>query len=350
MNLSPLAWALALPEPMLRRIAGPPVVRDGATLDTQLQALLWLASKAPITPPESMAPQAARTLMRSSVRMLGEPRIPLASVVDRAVPGPAGDVPVRVYAPIGGAGSKPLIVFFHGGGWVLGDLETHDGIPRRLARDVDAVVVAVDYRLAPEHPFPAAADDALAAYRWALSNAAALGADGSRVAVVGDSAGGNLAAVVANETRRAGERAPDLQVLIYPVTDLATEHGSYETFANGFQLDRALMRWFIQHYVGDADPADPRASPLHAPSLDGVAPALVLTSGFDVLRDEGVAYVARLQAAGVAVEHHHHPSLIHGFFSMAAICREADRTFARAVGVMRARLGAGRGDGRPAAG
>lgn len=338
MNLSPLAWILGMPEPLLRRLVGAPVVVDGAPLDTQLQALLGLAAKAPMAPPESMSPPAARRLMRSSVRMLGEPRIALASVAERGVPGAAGDVPVRVYTPRGGSTSKPLIVFFHGGGWVLGDLDTHDAITRRLARDVDAVVVAVDYRLAPEHPFPAAVDDALAAYRWAVRHAVELGADAARVAVVGDSAGGNLAAVVSQETLRTGERGPDLQVLIYPVTDLSTEHASYDRFATGFQLDRTLMRWFIRHYVGDQDAADPRVSPLRAPSLAGLAPALVLTGGFDVLRDEDAAYVARLQGAGVSVDHHHHPSLIHGFFSMGAVCREADRAFSEAVVVMRARL------------
>jgi acetyl esterase len=339
MTLSPLVWALSLPEPLLKWMLGPPVVRDGATLDTQLQALLWLADKAPITPPERLPPEAARKLMRSSLRLLGDARVALGSVVDRSAPGPGGDVPVRVYTPRGGAPLKPLIVYFHGGGWVLGDLETHDAVTRRMARDVDAVVVAVDYRLAPEHPFPAAFDDALAAYRWAVANAAELGADPARVAVVGDSAGGNLAAAVANETHRAGERAPDLQVLIYPVTDLMTEHGSHQTFARGFQLDLALMRWFIDLYVGAADAGDPRVSPLHAPSLVGVAPALVVTGGFDVLRDEGAAYVERLRAAGVPVEHQHHPSLIHGFFSMGSLCRQADVAFSRAVEAMRARLG-----------
>ena len=223
MTLSPLVWALSLPEPLLKWMLGPPVVRDGATLDTQLQALLWLADKAPITPPERLPPEAARKLMRSSLRLLGDARVALGSVVDRSAPGPGGDVPVRVYTPRGGAPLKPLIVYFHGGGWVLGDLETHDAVTRRMARDVDAVVVAVDYRLAPEHPFPAAFDDALAAYRWAVANAAELGADPARVAVVGDSAGGNLAAAVANETHRAGERAPDLQAL-GPVTGGRGEH------------------------------------------------------------------------------------------------------------------------------
>lgn len=338
MTLSPLSWFLALPEPWLRGLVGPPIVRDGATLDTQLQALLWLAAKAPLSPPETLPPSEARTLMRRSVALLGEVKARVASVETRQVSGPGGPIRVRVYTPEGQAGPRPLLVFFHGGGWVLGDLDSHDGLTRRLARDVGAVVVAVDYRLAPEHPFPAALDDALAAYGWAVAHAQELGADPTRVAVVGDSAGGNLAAVVAQQAVSAGLRAPDLQVLIYPVTDLATESGSYAAFARGYQLDRDLMRWFIQHYVGDHDARDPRVSPLYAPSLAGLAPALVLTGGFDVLRDEGVAYVARLRDAGVPVEHHHHGPLIHGFFSMSSVCGQADRAFVAAVDVIRSRL------------
>lgn len=341
MNLSPLKWILGLPAPWLRWFAGPPVVVDGDPLDLQLHALIRLASLGGPRKPQDGEAATARALMRASVRLLGDASIRLASVEDRVIPGPGGALPVRVYTPSGGAAQKPLLVFFHGGGWVLGDLDTHDTLVRRLARDLDVVAVAVHYRLAPEAVFPAAADDALAAFRWAAAHAAELGGDPSRLVVAGDSAGGNLATVVALELVRAGERAPDLQVLIYPVTDLVQESASYGLFATGFQLDRVLMQWFRGHYLpDDAAARDPRASPLHADSLAGMPPAVVLTAGFDVLRDEGIAYVRRLALAGVDVEHHHHGALIHGFFSMAGVCREADRAVDQAVEAVKRRLGA----------
>lgn len=196
--------------------------------------------------------------------------------------------------------------------------------------------------MGPEHRFPAAADDALAAFAWVAANAAELGGDPSRLAVGGDSAGGNLAAVVAQQTVAAGVRSPDFQLLVYPVTDLGAESGSYATYAEGFYLTRPLMRWFRANYLSsESDALDPRASPLRAGSVAGLAPAFVMTAGYDVLRDEGRAYADRLGQAGVAVECRNYDSLIHGFVSMGGVVRGARRAFDDAVAALRAALGTG---------
>jgi acetyl esterase len=203
---------------------------------------------------------------------------------------------------------------------VIGDLDTHDTACRLLAREADAGVLSIDYRLAPEHRFPAAVDDALAAFRWAAANAADLGFDRARVAVAGDSAGGNLAAVVTQLAMRDGGSRPAAQLLAYPVTDLSTKHASYRLFADGFLLTERDMDWFRAHYLPDAASAfDPRASPLLAPDLGGLPPAVVLTCGFDVLRDEGEAYARRLEEAGVRVALRRNAGLIHGFCNAVGV-------------------------------
>lgn len=261
-------------------------------------------------------PQAVRDQMKMFPRPEGEP---VASVLDRTIPGPAGEIPVRIYDP-GGAGPKGVISWFHGGGWVIGDLESADAGCRMLANASGCVVVSVDYRLAPEHKFPAAADDCYAAAKWVAANAASLGADPARHAVGGDSAGGNLAAVVAQLARANG--APDLrfQLLVYPVTDYNYDTPSYRENAEGYLLTKDSMVWFWDHYLNNpAEGNDPKASPLRASDLSGLPRALVITCEYDPLRDEGEAYASRLAEAGVPTTAVRFNGQIHGLWANAAI-------------------------------
>ncbi|MEQ8496142.1 MAG: alpha/beta hydrolase [Gammaproteobacteria bacterium] len=242
---------------------------------------------------------------------------PLESVVDLVFPGPASDLAVRLYHPRRGAqdGVPPVLVYCHGGGWVVGSLDTHDHLCRYLAGTADCAIVALDYRLAPEHPFPAAFDDAVACVRWVARGAAELGVDPARIAVGGDSAGGNLAAASALALR--GEVALALQLLIYPAVDLAADNASLRDNARGYLLTRAAMAQFTDWYLGDrALVTDWRASFMHADNLAGAAAALIQTAGYDPLRDEAIAYAERLVAAGVTVTHDHYPDMIHGFARM----------------------------------
>ena len=247
----------------------------------------------------------------------------VARVEDRRVPGPHGDIPVRVYTPEGQA-PFPLLVYFHGGGWVIGGIDTHDNLCRQLAKKAGAVVVSVDYRLAPEHPFPAAPDDCYAATRWVAENAAVLGCDPGRIAVGGDSAGGNLAAVVSLMARDRGGPTLVHQLLIYPVVDAPSDNLSYRDNARDYLLTAEMMDWFWSHYRGaGASDRHPLACPLRAASLRGLPPALVFTAEFDPLRDEGEAYGARLREEGVAVRVERYDGMIHGFFGMTALLEQA---------------------------
>jgi acetyl esterase len=242
--------------------------------------------------------------------------IAVPHVEDRRVPGPAGEIPVRTYRQ-GGDEPKPVIVYYHGGGWVIGSLDTHDGVCRALVDALDALVLSVDYRLAPEHRFPAAIDDAFAALQWVAAHAGELGGDPGRVAIAGDSAGGNIAAVVAQMARDAGGPALCFQLLIYPVTDHEFESSSMCDNAEGYLLTRDDMRWFYGHYLEDPGLGrHPRVSPLQATDLSGLAPACVITAEFDPLRDQGMAYADKLRAAGVPVEARVYDGMFHGFFSM----------------------------------
>ena len=268
-------------------------------------------------------------------------RAEMASVSDRTFPGPAGDVPVRVYVPTVEPGPRPVLVYFHGGGWVIGDLESHDATVRALAAASGVTVIAVDYRLAPESPFPAAVDDCLAAARWVAepSTAAELDIDPARMAVGGDSAGGNLAAVAAQQLRDTGP-AFRFQLLVYPVTEMYLSHPSVDENADGYFLTKADMTWFRGHYCGTDDWNDPRMSPLHAAddAVRGVAPALVITAEYDPLRDEGEAYAAKLQAAGVDAKASRYDSVIHGFFSMGDLVPEGKAAIDEAAAALRAAL------------
>jgi acetyl esterase len=268
-------------------------------------------------------------------------KVDMASARDRVIPGPAGDIPVRVYVPTADPGPRPVLVYFHGGGWVIGDLETHDGTVRALAAASGVTVVSVDYRLAPEHPFPAAVDDCLAAVRWVADpgNATALDIDPRRMAVGGDSAGGNLAAVVAQQLRDDGP-AVQFQLLVYPVTDVRLSHPSIDQNADGYLLTKADMLWFREHYVGDHGWTDPLVSPLLATeeAVRGVAPALVITAEYDPLRDEGEAYAERLRAAGVAATATRYEGMIHGFFSMGDMIPEGKAAVDEAAEALRTAL------------
>jgi acetyl esterase len=336
---------VGLPDPVVSLLAGRPDVKDGQTLDPQIQLLLRLMNAAGLPRLESMEPEAARAFFRTSAGLLCGALPELARIDDRTIATPDGDLPIRVYVPRSAASPHPILVYYHGGGWTIGDLDTHDAVARSFAEKADCIVVAVDYRMGPEDRFPAAVDDALAAFAWAAAHAAEFGGDASRMAVAGDSAGGNLSAVVAQQTVATGVRAPDFQLLIYPVTDLGAETESYELFAEGYYLTRPGMRWFANNYVADGTPrTDARISPLRADDLRGLPPAFVMTAGFDVLRDEGRAYARRLLDAGVDVEYRNYESLIHGFISMAGVIREAGRAFDDAVRALRIGLGVDRED------
>jgi acetyl esterase len=252
-------------------------------------------------------------------------RVALRSVEDLKIPGRQGQIPIRIYTAEG-SGVRPVIVYYHGGGWVVGNLETHDNVAGYLANASGGIVVSVDYRLAPEHPFPAAVEDAYAALEWASGNAAQLGGDPGRIAVAGDSAGGNLAAVVSLMARNEDGPRVSCQALIYPVTDLLSfETGSHRDFAAGFFLTKEAMEWFRSHYLQDPeDRRNPYASPLLAQDHGNLPPAVVVTAQFDPLRDEGEAYAAKLGQAGVPVEVIRYDGMIHGFVSFLGLLDQAE--------------------------
>jgi acetyl esterase len=286
-----------------------------------------------------LPPEDARGLLRGLAAMEAQPEV--ERIEDRAVPGPVGDVPVRVYTPAGAAGAgRGVLVWIHGGGWVIGDLETADPTCRLLANRSGCVVVSVDYRRSPEAKAPAPLDDCLAVLRWVAADAAGLGVDGDRIAVGGDSAGGNLAALACLRLRDEGGPAVAFQLLVYPVTDLTRSSGSYEENAEGYFLTKASMVWFIDHHLSGTgiDPKDPLVSPLYADTLDDLPPALVITAEYDPLRDEGEAYAQRLREAGVDVEAVRYDGQIHGFFAMATLLEDGaaavDRAGARLAEVL----------------
>jgi acetyl esterase len=305
------------------------------------QAKLVLDALAAVTMPDPWTIEPA--VFRAQVREMraAAPEEPIGGVEDRSVPGPAGRVPVRVYTPLEpGRTALPVLAFFHGGGFVIGDLDSHDATCRALANAARCAVVAVDYRLAPEAKFPAAAEDCYAATCWIAANAADLGVDPARIAVGGDSAGGNLAAVTALLARdRSGPRLAH-QLLVYPVIDCAFDTPSYRENAEGYFLTREMMRWFWHHYLEKPDhAADPYASPIRARSLAGLAPATVITAEYDPLRDEGEAYAARLLQAGVPTSLTRYDGVIHGFFGMGALIDKGRHAVAQAGRALREAFG-----------
>ncbi len=314
-------------------------------LDPQARALIDLMLERQVPPTHTLSPVDARRFYRER-RGFTQPEPPaVGAVQDLRIDGPDGPLPLRLYRPLQGKASGlepallPVLVYYHGGGWVIGDLDTHDVVCRQLCVDVGCAVLAVDYRLGPEHRFPAATDDALAAVRWLQTHGAAQGLDAARFALGGDSAGGNLAAATAIALRNAGEAMARLQVLIYPATDMRLRAPSHTTNGEGYVLTHDTITWFRDHYI--ADPAlwdDWRASPLLASDLSGLPPALVLTAGFDPLRDEGRQYADALSAAGVATQYVCFERQIHGFITMGRVIDEAHTALALCGAVLRRAL------------
>ena len=283
-------------------------------LDPTTAAVLAELARSDAPPMHALPPEAARA---GYAQMQGPaPEVAVGSVEERAVPGPHVDIRVKIYRPRGN-GPHPVHVFYHGGGWVIGNLDTHDFDCREICSGAGVIVVAVDYRLAPEHPFPAAPEDCYAATCWVAENAEHLGGRAGPISVGGDSAGGNLAAVVSLLARDRQGPEIALQLLVYPVTDAAMDSQSFIDNGTGYLLTAETMQWFWNHYCPPEARADPRASPLRTVDLTGLPPALVLTAEYDPLRDEGEAYARKLEAAGVPVELHRMDGLIHAFFSTA---------------------------------
>jgi len=338
--LTPSRTARALG--LAARLLPPPAV-DGIRLDPMMAAGLRAFRLARRPALETLTPAAARAEIRTLLGLLNPGRpLPLPLVTEQTLPGPAGPLRLRRY-PATPRRTGPALLFLHGGGHVVGDLETHDPLCRLLAARSGVPVLALDYRLAPEHRFPAAFDDALAAFRALRDGAADLGVDPRRLALGGDSAGANLAAAVALAAARAGEPGPALQLLFYPLVDAvpaALDHPapprSYTLFGRGFGLDRETIAWYRAHYLGpDGDPTDLRISPLRAPDLRGVAPAWVATAGFDPLRDDGAAWVDALSAAGVRAVHAPHPRFTHGFATFTGLHAASHAAVLRAADVLR---------------
>lgn len=318
---------------------GRSVVIDGNTLDTTLQAMLTGMRAVGI---DGLVvdddPAASRAMMAKTIKEMPGPQIHV-EVREISIPGPAGEIRARHYVPPGD-GPAPLLVFYHGGGWAIGDLDTHDAPCRLTCRDAGVHVLSIDYRLAPEHPAPAAVEDAYAAFTWAYEHAEELGAVPGQVAVGGDSAGGNLAAVVSQLARDSGGPTPVLQWLLYPRTDFSTQSRSLSLFARGFLLTKRDIDWFTSQYLRGSgiQRTDPRVSPALADSLSGLAPALVAVAGFDPLRDEGEEYANALRAAGTPVDLRYLGSLPHGFFNLFQLGGDSAVATNELISALRAHL------------
>jgi acetyl esterase len=311
-------------------------------LDPDAQRVLDLIREAGRPPYETLTPDEAREFYRAGRRILQPEPPEVAEVRDLRAAAPQGDIALRFYRGLGtehGA-ALPALIYFHGGGWVIGDLDTHDGVCRLIANAARCAVISVDYRLAPEHKFPAAVNDAMTATQWISAHAGPLGIDASRLAVGGDSAGGNLAAVVALIARERGGPQLRFQLLLYPATDFVTSDDPQRERFEGFPLNVVTMNWFRDHYLrGAADYADWRASPLRALDLSGLPPAYVLTVGFDPLHTEGALYARRLEEAGVSVRHRHVERQMHGFLTMGKIIAAAKPATEEAAAAVKAALG-----------
>ncbi|HEX9482295.1 MAG TPA: alpha/beta hydrolase [Solirubrobacteraceae bacterium] len=344
----------ALPPALQVRLSGkPPIVVEGDTLAPEIQLALAMLERRGDPRPETLTPNEAREARRRlSAIYAGRPPV-VGSVRDLQIDANVA-LDARHYAPAEAGGPHPLLVYYHGGGFLFGDLETHDGVCRLLCRHSGAHVLAIDYRLAPEHPFPAAVEDAVGAFSWAMEHAAQLGADPARVGVGGDSAGGNLSAVVSQLTAREAGCPPALQLLIYPVTDMTRRRPSRDLFADGFLLTSSEMDWFEANYLGVAAAevrSDPRVSPLMSETLAGLPPAIVVTASFDPLRDEGEDYARAMQEAGTPVLLRRFPGMIHAFINMTSTSRLCRDNLVEIAGILRGAFAAlGGSQPAPAAG
>ncbi len=338
--MAALRFLLGLPEPLLRLVAGRPIRQDGQRLATTSQVLIKMSRLAPFDyPHRNGSVERARRELNRAGQLAGAGIAGDIRESDHRFTGPGGPVRLRLYEPAGLASPGPALVFFHGGGFVVGGIETHEGACRYLAEEAGIRVVSVDYRLAPENPFPAAVEDAIAAFGHVHANADRYGADPGRIAVGGDSSGGNLAAVVAHAAARGEVARPAFSLLLNPATDAFGEHPSHELFGLGFRLDTEERNWYRDRYMSDKTLLrDPRASVLYDESLVGLPPTYVATSGFDPLRDEGEAYARKLAEAGVPVIQRRHPGQLHGFASRVGVDPAAREALLHAAGVLRAGL------------
>jgi acetyl esterase/lipase len=303
-------------------------------LDPAARAMMDQMKAAGMPEIDSLPPVQLREVTAQMFRATGGTPEPVDQVENRTIPGSASEIPVRIYKPAG-AGPHPILVFFHGGGFVIGDLDSHDAACRALTNQAGCLTVAIDYRLAPEHKFPAAVDDCYAAAKWVSEHARELGGDPARLAVGGDSAGGNLSAVVAILARDRGGPKIAFQLLVYPATDMACNTYSHKTFTDYFLTDRSI-RYFLGHYLrGEGDRKDPAASPALASNHKNLPPALVITAEFDPLRDEGEAYGELLRKAGVPVTVTRYDGMIHGFFTMGQVLAQGREAISQAAGALR---------------
>ncbi|MGH7001672.1 MAG: alpha/beta hydrolase [Stellaceae bacterium] len=310
-----------------------------ACLDPQAKAFLDLVAQAKRIPYSEITPAQARAQFLELCRRMGKKVEWDVEASDRTIPGPAGPLRTRLFRPrAAGAAALPALLYFHGGGWCIGDLDTHDGVCRQIAKEARCAVLSVDYRLAPEHPFPAAVEDCAAALRFIAAHGGSLGLDPARLAVGGDSAGGNLAAVCALIARDEGI-ALRAQVLIYPATDFAGAHRSHDDCGEGFLLTRESIAWFGGNYLAPCQHGDWRASPLRAADHARLAAAIVIVGEFDPLRDESRAYAERLAAAGTEASFHLYPGMIHAFFSLGGVIDAADRAMAQVAAMLRRNFG-----------
>lgn len=328
------------PTSVQRLIAGGPATADGVPIEPEVGAALRLLALVPGATFEDLPLAEARAQIDHEAAVFGGPPLPMHEVRDLRIPTEHGGMSARLYRAEARDADR-LIVYFHGGGWVVGSLGSADSACRFLARHSGVSVLSVDYRLAPEHRFPAAADDALAAFRFAVEQSPDWGHDPQLIAIGGDSAGGNLAAVVCQDLRTADETRPAFQLLFFPATDMAGKAGSHVEFAEGFFLTEKQMDWYRDHYLGSHPATDPRVSPLLAEDLTGLPPAYIAVSGFDVLRDEGEAYARRMAHAGVRVGLRRHDRLIHAFVNSTGVGSSSREAFLEACGALRTGIGAG---------
>ena len=314
------------------------VKKDGQLLNAKAQFLCALVDKQTASIDKETV-EAARTQIETLAQTLGGDYVPLPYVEDFTVPGDAGVIPVRLYKPTDMDEPLPVLIGYHGGGFIRGSVNSHDGLFRRLARFGNFAVLSVDYRLAPEHKFPAAVNDAYKALRWVQENGASKGLDTSRIGIGGDSSGGNLAAVACQDAKRNNTEQPVIQVLIYPTTDSHFTANSHKLFSTGFFLTEERMQWYRDHYLRSAaDRDDPRASPMAADDLSGLAPAFILTAGFDPLRDEAEDYAKRLKDAGVPVGVIRYEGMVHGFSSLSGLLPDADKSLQAIADVVAAKF------------